>query len=101
MGKLIVLIVLAAFNLIFGTFILTGKCDNFVLGCFQFSSNREEEKYYIRRLRILMGVFLIILAPLLFLLTIEGAKWPGFLFSTAVWTMLITYYILVYTWAKK
>jgi len=99
MGKLIVLIVLAAFNLILGTFILTGKCDSFVLGCFHFSSTKEEEKFYIGRLRILMGVFLIILAPLFFLLTIEGAKWAGYLFSTAVWTMLIAYYILVYTWA--
>ena len=101
MGKLIVLIVLAAFNLILGTFILTGKCDNFVLGCFHISTTKEAEMFYIRRLRILMGVTLIILAPLFFLLTIEGAKWAGYLFSTAVWTMLIAYYILFYTWAKK
>ena len=101
MGKLIVLIVLAAFNLILGTFILTGKCDNFVLGCFHISTTKEAEMFYIRRLRILMGVTLIILAPLFFLLTIEGSKWAGYLFSTAVWTLLIAYYILVYTWAKK
>ena len=83
------------------TFILTGKCDNFVLGCFHISTTKEAEMFYIRRLRILMGVTLIILAPLFFLLTIEGAKWAGYLFSTAVWTMLIAYYILVYTKEKK
>ena len=101
MGKLIVLIVLAAFNLILGTFILTGKCDNFVLGCFHISTTKEAEMFYIRRLRILMGVTLIILAPLFFLLTIEGTKWPGHLFSAAILLILVIYYILIYTWAKK
>ena len=101
MGKLIVLIVLAAFNLILGTFILTGKCDNFVLGCFHISTTKEAEKFHIGRLRLLMGLVLIIMAPLFFLLPIEGVKWTRYLFSATIWLLIVTYYILVYTWAKK
>ena len=101
MAKLIVIILLAAFNLILGTVILMGKCDNFILGCFGIPTAKDAEKFDIRRLRLLIGLFLIIISPLFFLLTIEGVKWPGHLFSAAIWFLLVTYYILVYTWARK
>jgi len=101
MAELIVSIVLATFNLVLGIFVLMGKCDNFILGGFSFPTSKDAEKFDIRRLRILIGIFLLILAPLVLSLNIEGTKWPGHYFSATIFSLLIIYYILIYTWAKK
>jgi len=101
MAELIVSIVLATFNLVLGIFVLMGKCDNFILGGFSFPTSKDAEKFDIRRLRILIGIFLLIMAPLFLSLNIEGSKWPGHYFSVTILSILIIYYILVYTWAKK
>ena len=101
MAELIVSIVLATFNLVFGIFILMGKCDGFIQGCFNFPTSKDAEKFDIIRLRILLGIFLLILAPLFLSLNMEGSKWPGHYFSATIFSLLIIYYILVYTWAKK
>ena len=101
MAELIVSIVLATFNLVFGIFILMGKCDNLLLGGFSSPTSKDAEKFDIRRLRILLGIFLLILAPLFLSLNIDGPKWPGHYFSATTFSLLIIFYILFYTWAKK
>lgn len=101
MAELIVTIVLAVFNLVMAIFVLMGKCDNFIMGGFNFPTDKEAQKFDIRRLRILIGIFLIILAPLFLSLNIERTYWPGHYYSVTIFSILIIYYILVYTWAKK
>ena len=62
---MIVLIIVAAILAIMGVVILIGKGDNLIAG-YNTASEQEKAKYNIKRLRGLLGGFLIILAPMLF-----------------------------------
>ena len=96
---MIVLIIVAAILAIMGILIVIGKGDNLIAG-YNTSSKEERSQYNIKRLRGLIGGFLIILAPMLFLLGEETmtATWSFFSF---VFVGSIVVVILANTWAKK
>ena len=96
---MIVLIIVAAILAIMGILIVIGKGDNLIAG-YNTSSKEERSQYNIKRLRGLIGGFLIVLAPMLFLLGEETmtATWSFFSF---VFVGSIVVVILANTWAKK
>ena len=94
------IIIVAAMLLIFGIVILCGKGDNLIAG-FNTASKEEKEKYHIKRLRLVMGVAMILLAPTCLLL-----RWKDYasgMASFCVITVLLcfTAILLANTWAKK
>lgn len=101
MAQLIAFIVLETFNLVMGTVILSGKMDNFIRNSFELTP-KDAGKFDIRRLRILMGVAFLALIPVFcLLLLIEKTTWAGHALTASTFFLVIVYYILVYTWAKK
>ena len=101
MAELIFFIVLEIFNLVMATVILTGKMDNFIRNSFELTP-KDAGKFDIRRLRILMGVAFLTLIPVFcLLLLIEKTTWAGHALTASTFFVVIVYYILVYTWAKK
>ena len=101
MAELIFFIVLEIFNLVMATVILTGKMDNFIRNSFELTP-KDAGKFDIRRLRILMGVAFLALIPVFcLLLLIEKTTWAGHALTASTFFVVIVYYILVYTWAKK
>ena len=96
---MIVLIIVAAILAIMGILIVIGKGDNLIAG-YNTSTKEERSQYNIKRLRGLIGGFLIVLAPMLFLLREETmtATWSFFAF---VFVASIVVVILANTWAKK
>ena len=97
---MIVLIVLAVLLLIMGIIILIGKGDNLIAG-YNTSSKEERSQYNVKRLRGLIGGFLLILAPLMVLLLGEESLASGFSFSALTLVLCIVVVILANTWAKK
>ena len=82
-----------------GIVILLGKGDNLIAG-YNTASEQEKAKYNIKRLRGLLGGFLIILAPMLFLMLNETVEALGaFMGITIVLCIIVV--ILANTWAKK
>ncbi len=96
---MIVVILVAALLLVMGIVILLGKGDNLIAG-YNTASEQEKAKYNIKRLRGLLGGFLIILAPMLFLMLNETVEALGaFMGITTVLCIIVV--ILANTWAKK
>lgn len=97
---MIVLSIVAAVLLVMGIVILIGKGDNLIAG-YNTASQEERSKYNIKRLRGLIGGFLVALAPMLFL--VEAGPAPGSVlaFSSLVVFLSIIIVILANTWAKK
>ena len=93
-------IIIAAILLILGIVILAGKGDMLIAG-YNTSSKEEKEKYDIKKLRLLLGLLLIILAPCSFLLVHGQTKTLTCVFFTAVVVLTIATLILANTWAKK
>ncbi len=98
---LIAFIVLEIFNLVMGTVILSGKMDNFIRNSFELTP-KDAGKFDIRRLRILMGAAFLALIPVFcLLLLIEKTTWAGHALTASTFFVVIVYYILIFTWAKK
>ena len=97
---MIVLIILAAVMLIMGIIILLGKGDNLIAG-YNTASKEERSQYYIKRLRGLIGGFLLILAPMMVLLLGGESLVAGFSFIAFTFVLCIVLAILANTWAKK
>ena len=96
---MIVVILVAALLLVMGIVILLGKGDNLIAG-YNTASEQEKAKYNIKRLRGLLGGFLIILVPMLFLMLNETVEALGaFMGITTVLCIIVV--ILANTWAKK
>ena len=97
---MIVLIILATIMLIMGIIILIGKGDNLIAG-YNTASKKEREQYNIKRLRGLIGGFLLFLAPMMVLLLSEESIAAGFSFIALTFVLCIILVILANTWAKK
>ena len=97
---MIVLIILAAIMLIMGIIILIGKGDNLIAG-YNTASKEERSQYNIKRLRGLIGGFLLILAPMMVLLLGGESLVAGFSFIALTFVLCIVLAILANTWAKK
>ena len=97
---MIVLIILAAILIIMGIIILIGKGDNLIAG-YNTASKEEKSQYHIKRLRGLIGGFLLILAPMMVLLLGGESLVAGFSFIALTIVLCIILVILANTWAKK
>ena len=97
---MIVLIILSAIMLIMGIIILIGKGDNLIAG-YNTASKKEREQYNIKRLRGLIGGFLLTLAPMTVLLLREESLAAGLSFIALTFVLCIVLVILANTWAKK
>ena len=97
---MIVLIIPGAIILIMGIIILIGKGDNLIAG-YNVASKEERSQYNIKRLRGLIGGFLLILAPLMVLLLGEESSVAGFSFIALTFVLCIVLVILANTWAKN
>ena len=97
---MIVLIILAALFIIMGIIILIGKGDNLIAG-YNTASEEERSQYNVKRLRVLIGGLLIVLAPMMLLLLGEEsfAATGAFVGLTLALTMVVV--ILANTWAKN
>ncbi|MBO4692549.1 MAG: DUF3784 domain-containing protein [Bacteroidales bacterium] len=98
---MIVIIIIAALLLVMGIVILIGKGDNLIAG-YNTASEEERAKYNVKKLRGLIGGFIIVLAPLMVLfLAVDSSKHAGFEFAAVTTLLAIILIILANTWAKK
>ena len=94
---MIILVILAAIMLIMGIIILIGKGDNLIAG-YNTASKEERSQYNVKRLRGLIGGFLLILAPMMVLLLGEESLVAGFSFIALTFVLCIILVILANTW---
>ena len=94
------LIVIAVIMVIMGILILIGKGDNLIAG-YNTASKEEREQYDIKRVRGLIGGFMIVLAPMLFMLAGEPALDSMFAFAALTIILCAIVLALANTWAKK
>lgn len=94
------IIVIAALLLVLGIIILSGKGDNLIAG-YNTSSKKDKEKYNVKRLRLVIGLMLILLAPTCFLLNYKD--YISGLVSFIIITVLLAFVaiLLANTWAMK
>ena len=98
---MIVVIIIAALMVVMGIIVLIGKGDMLIAG-YNTASKKEREKYNIKKLRGLIGGFLILIAPLMcWALIFEQSKISGFAFCGIVFILCIVLVVLANTWAKK
>lgn len=97
---MIVLIIVAAFLLVMGIIVLIGKGDNLIAG-YNTASEEEKSQYNIKRLRGLIGGFLIVLAPMMLLMLREESMTSTWSFIAVTFVLCIVVVILANTWAKK
>ena len=84
-----------------GSFILAilffiGKGDNLISG-YNTASEEEKELYYIKRLRLVMGVFCLLMAGLIAFIDAIGVG----IFVITMTLMVVPLLVLCNTWAKK
>ena len=97
---LVFLIILAVLLVGMGIIILIGKGDNLIAG-YNTSSQEERAKYDVKKLRLLVGGFLILLAPSLFIIADEPSMEGTLAFACIVIVLSFVVVILCNTWAKK
>ena len=85
---------------ILGILILAGKGDMLIAG-YNTASKKEKEQVNIKRVRLLVGGLLIVIAPLCFLLDDNNDIASGFLFAGIVMVLSLIVVVLANTWAKK
>ena len=100
MADSIITIVIAAIIAILGIVILIGKGDNLIAG-YNTASEDEKKKYYIKRIRGLIGGLLVAVAILCFWL-MRGQSLSAIMAFAVLSTVLAVIAItLANTWAKK
>jgi uncharacterized membrane protein len=94
------IIIIASLLFILGIFILSGKGDNLIAG-YNTASKKDKEKYNVKRLRLVFGLLLILLAPACFLLNYKD--YISGLVSFVVITVILAFVAIILgnTWAKK
>ena len=97
---MIINIIVAVLVAVLGVVILIGKGDRLIAG-YNTASEEERGKYDIRRLRLLMGGTLIVIAPLCLLLNGDADESSVLVFTAAVVVLAVVAVILANTWARK
>ena len=95
-----VVIILASIFLILGIIVLIGKGDNLIAG-YNTASKEDKSQYNIKRLRGLIGGFLIVEVPMMLLLLKEDSMAASFSFVALTLVLCFVVVILANTWAKK
>ena len=97
---MIVHIIIAALLAILGIVILAGKGDNLIAG-YNTASKEEKEKVNIKRLRLVMGILLILLGLMLYLCMKEESITSMFAFAPIALVLCFAGIALANSWAKK
>ena len=97
---MIFVIIVAALIAVLGIIVIIGKGDNLIAG-YNTASKAEKAKYDIKRLRILIGGLMLVIALLMFLLLRKPTMPKDISFSLIVFFLCIAVVILANTWAKK
>ena len=97
---MITIIVLSAILAILGIVILAGKGDMLIAG-YNTASQEEREQYDVKRLRLLLGVLMLVLAVLCLLFLGEHSMASTLTFSALVFVLSMVVVVLANTWAKK
>ena len=97
---LVFLIILAILLVGMGIIVLIGKGDNLIAG-YNTASKEERAKYEVKKLRLLIGGFLIVLAPSLFIIASEPSMAGILAYVCIVVVLSFVVVILCNTWAKR
>ena len=89
-------IVLAVILVVMAIVILTGKGDWMIAG-YNTASKEEKETVNVKRLRLILGILLLIIAPLLFMLGDHSDKTTGLIFAGIVIVLTTVAVILANT----
>ena len=95
---MIVQSIIAAILVVIGVIVLAGKGDMLIAG-YNTASKEEREKVNIKRLRLLTGGLLIVMAPLCFIL--NNNVYSGLTFTGIVVVLTLIVVVLANTWAMK
>jgi len=97
---LVFTIIISSLLAILGIVIIVGKGDNLIAG-YNTASDNERKKYYIKRLRGLIGGLLVAVALLYFWLMREHSLSAIVAFAVLSTVLAIIAITLANTWAKK
>lgn len=97
---MIALVIVSLILLILGFIIFIGKGDNLIAG-YNTASKEEKSQYNIKRLRVLIGGMLLLLAPMTFNLLWKETMTATWTFVGLTFVLSIIVVILANTWAKK
>jgi uncharacterized BrkB/YihY/UPF0761 family membrane protein len=97
---MIVQIIIAIILAIMGVIVLAGKGDMLIAG-YNTASKEEKEKVNIKRLRLLIGGLLVVMAPLCFIIDNNNDVNSGLVFTGIVVVLAIIVLVLANTWAMK
>ena len=97
---MIVQIIIALFLVVLGVIVLTGKGDMLIAG-YNTASKEEKEKVNIKRLRLLVGGLIVVIAPLCFILDDTNNVKSGLIFIGIVVVLTLSVVVLANTWAMK
>ena len=95
---MVIQIIIALLLFVSGVVVLTGKGDKLIAG-YNTASKEEREKVNIKRLRLLTGGLLIVMAPLCFILNNNVNS--GLTFTGIVVVLTLIVVVLANTWAMK
>ena len=93
-------IVLAIILVVMAIVILAGKGDWLIAG-YNTASKEEKETVNVKRLRLIVGLLLLVIAPMLFMLGDHSDKTSALIFAGIVIVITTFAVILANTWAKK
>jgi len=93
-------IVLAVILVVMAIVILAGKGDWLIAG-YNTASKEDKETVNVKRLRLIVGLLLLVTAPMVFMLGDHTDKTSGLIFAGIVVGLSIVATILANTWAKK
>jgi hypothetical protein len=93
-------IIIAIILAIMGVIVLAGKGDMLIAG-YNTASREEKEKVNIKRLRLLIGGLLVVMAPMCFILGDNNNVNSGLIFTGIVVVLTIIVIVLANTWAMK
>ena len=93
-------IIIALFFVVLGIIVLAGKGDMLIAG-YNTAPKEEKEKVNIKRLRLLIGGLLVVIAPLCFILDDNNNVSSVLIFTGIVVVLTIFVIILANTWAMK
>ena len=95
---MVIQIIIALLLFVSGVVVLTGKGDKLIAG-YNTASKEEREKVNIKRLRLLTGGLLIVMAPLCFILNNNVNS--GLTITGIVVVLTLIVVVLANTWAMK
>ena len=97
---MIVQSIIAAILVVIAIIVLAGKGDMLIAG-YNTASKEEKEKVNIKRLRLLTGGLLLVIAPLCFILNDKNEVSSGLTVAGIVVVLTIIFLVLANTWAMK